>query len=95
MTFAIQPRRGLYIYLKQIRHVSQLKKFGQIVYVSRKMGFAMIYVDDTAITQQIEKIKQYKFVKDVVSSPRPDINPDLDDMHDDIFFENYDEESAR
>ena len=54
----------------------------------------MIYVDDIDVDQKIEKIKQYKFVRDVLQSPRPDIDPDLGDMHDDIFFENYDEESV-
>ncbi|MEX0380357.1 YlbG family protein [Leuconostoc sp. MS02] len=94
MTLEIQPRRALYVYLKNNRHATQLKKFGQLTYVSQKMGFAMIYVDDIDVDQKIEKIKQYKFVRDVLQSPRPDIDPDLGDMHDDIFFENYDEESV-
>ncbi|CAM3184814.1 YlbG family protein [Leuconostoc rapi] len=94
MTLEVQPRRALYVYLKNNRHAPQLKKFGQLNYVSRKMGFAMIYVDDENIDQKINKIKQYKFVKDVIASPRPDIDPDLGDVHDDIFFENYDEESV-
>jgi len=94
MTLEIQPRRALYVYLKNNRHATQLKKFGQLTYVSQKMNFVMIYVDDIDVDQKIEKIKQYKFVRDVLKSPRPDIDPDLGDMHDDIFFENYDEESV-
>jgi len=94
MTLEIQPCRALYVYLKNNRHATQLKKFGQLTYVSQKMNFAMIYVDDIDVDQKIEKIKQYKFVRDVLKSPRPDIDPDLGDMHDDIFFENYDEESV-
>ena len=94
MTLEIQPRRALYVYLKNNRHATQLKKFGQLTYVSQKMSFAMIYVDDIDVDQKIAKIKQYKFVRDVLQSPRPDIDPDLCDMHDDIFFENYDEESV-
>ncbi|MGO2138600.1 MAG: DUF2129 domain-containing protein, partial [Leuconostoc mesenteroides] len=68
-----------------------LKKFGQITYISRKMIFVGLYVNDENVEQLVEKIKQYKFVKKVVMSPRPEINPDLDNLHDDIFFENYDE----
>ena len=86
MTFQIQPRRAIYIYINNIRHAQQLKKFGQITYISRKMMFVGLNVE-----QLVEKIKQYKFVKKVVMSPRPEINPDLDNLHDDIFFENYDE----
>ncbi|AFT82027.1 DUF2129 domain-containing protein [Leuconostoc carnosum] len=92
MTFEIQPRRALYVYLKNNRHATQLKKFGHLTYISRKMGFATIYVDDVDIDQKISKIKQYKFVGEVLPSPRPDIDPDLGDLHDDIFFESYDEE---
>ncbi len=58
------------------------------------MGYVMLYVNDEDIAAQIDKIKQYKFVRDVLSSPRPDIDPDLGDVHDDIFFENYDEENG-
>lgn len=29
MTFQIQPRRAIYIYINNIRHAQQLKKFGQ------------------------------------------------------------------
>ncbi len=42
MTLEIQPRRALYVYLKNNRHATQLKKFGQLTYVSQKMSFAMI-----------------------------------------------------
>ncbi|APE77140.1 hypothetical protein ARA02_07325 [Leuconostoc mesenteroides subsp. jonggajibkimchii] len=91
MTFQIQPRRAIYIYINNIRHAQQLKKFGQITYISRTMMFVGLYVNDENVEQLVEKIKQYKFVKKVVMSPRPEINPDLDNLHDDIFFENYDE----
>ena len=94
MTFKIQPRRALYVYLKINGMCRNLKKFGKITYVSRRMGFVMLYVNDEDIAAQIDKIKQYKFVRDVLSSPRPDIDPDLGDLHDDIFFENYDEENG-
>ncbi|GMA70306.1 hypothetical protein GCM10025879_15520 [Leuconostoc litchii] len=91
MTFQIQPRRALYVYINHMKHTQQLKKFGQITYVSRKMMFVTLYINDENAPQLIDKLKQYKFVKKVVMSPRPEINPDLDNLHDDVFFENYDE----
>ncbi|MBU7455729.1 YlbG family protein [Leuconostoc fallax] len=94
MTFKIQPRRALYIYLKNIRHAQQLKKFGRIVYISKKMALVALYVDDDELDKKISHIMSYKFVKKVTTSPRPDIDPDFDNVHDDIFFESYDEQES-
>ncbi|MBK0041378.1 MAG: YlbG family protein [Leuconostoc pseudomesenteroides] len=91
MTFQIQERRAVYVYLSHVRHAQQLKKFGQITYISRKMSLVGLYLNEENVGEVVSKLQQYKFVKRVVTSPRPDIDPELGDMHDDIFFENYDE----
>lgn len=54
MTFQIQPRRAIYIYINNIRHAQQLKKFGQITYISRKMMFVGLYVNDENVEQLVE-----------------------------------------
>jgi uncharacterized protein YlbG (UPF0298 family) len=89
MSLVMTPRRALYVYLKNTRHVNTLKKFGTLSYVSRRFNYATLYVDDEGIDAQVEHLLTYKFVRKVLVSPRPDINPELDNLHDAVFFENY------
>lgn len=90
--FDMQERRALYVYMRGLKQVNQLKKFGDIAYISNKMNYVSLYVNEDQVDELVDKLKKYRFVKTVKPSARPDINPDLDDQHDDVFFEAYDKE---
>lgn len=89
MTFEIQARRAIYVYLHQLRYVNQLKKFGQVAYVSKAMNLVELYTDEENVEALSVKLKQYRFVKYIKVSPRPDIDPDVENQRDDIFFDDY------
>lgn len=88
--FEMQKRRAIYVYMRGLKQVGQLKKFGDIAYISNKMNYVALYVNDDDVEELTSKLKKYRFVKTVKESPRPDIDPDLGDLHDDVFFEAYD-----
>ena len=90
--FDMKKRRALYVYMRGLKQVGQLKKFGDIAYISNSMNYVALYVDEGKVDELVEKLKKYRFVKTVKPSARPDIDPDLDDQHDDVFFEAYDKE---
>ncbi|WEV54917.1 YlbG family protein [Leuconostocaceae bacterium ESL0723] len=92
MTFFIQPRRALYVYLKNLKYAHQFKKYGHVTYISQQMNLVAVYVNEDQVQHLVDKFNQMKFVKTVKVSPRPDIDPDLGDQHDDVFFENYDQD---
>ncbi|NLS37537.1 DUF2129 domain-containing protein [Fructobacillus tropaeoli] len=89
--FTMKERRAVYVFLRGLKHVEQLKKFGDISYISKRMGYAELYLNEDDVEKTVDKLNQYRFVKTVKVSPRPDIDPDLDDVHDDVFFEAYDQ----
>lgn len=89
--FTIKKRRAVYVFLRGLKHVEQLKKFGDISYISKRMGYVELYLNEDDVEKTVNKLNQYRFVKTVKISPRPDIDPDLDDVHDDVFFEAYDQ----
>lgn len=89
MTFTMIKRRAVYVYLKNMRYANMMRKFGDVTYTSRKMNFVMLYLDDAQVDNTVEQLYKYKFVRKVLISPKPDINPDLDNVHDAVFFENY------
>ncbi|WP_338029132.1 YlbG family protein [Fructobacillus americanaquae] len=87
----MKERRSVYVFLRGLKHIEQLKKFGDISYISKRMGYVELYLDEVDVEKTIDKLNQYRFVKTVKVSPRPDIDPDLGDVHDDVFFEAYDQ----
>lgn len=89
--FTMKERRAVYVFLRGLKHVEQLKKFGDISYISKRMGYVELYLNEDEVEKTVDKLNQYRFVKTVKVSPRPDIDPDLDDVHDDVFFEAYDQ----
>lgn len=87
----MKERRAIFVYLRGLKHLEQMKKFGDISYISKKMQYVELYVDEDQVATVVEKLNQYRFVKIVKTSPRPEIDPDLGDVHDDVFFEAYDQ----
>ncbi|WP_238476896.1 YlbG family protein [Fructobacillus broussonetiae] len=92
--FKMKERRALYVFMRGLKQVEQLKKFGDIAYISNKMNYVALYVDEDRVDELVPKLKKYRFVKTVKPSARPDIDPDLGDVHDNVFFEAYDKEVA-
>ncbi|CAK8053642.1 YlbG family protein [Eupransor demetentiae] len=92
MTFEVQPRRAIYVYMRSLKYLGQLKKHGQVGYVSKRMNIVELYTDEEKVADLAHKLEQYRFVKHVKLSPRPDIDPDLENKHDDVFFEEYDKQ---
>ncbi|MDF7637002.1 YlbG family protein [Leuconostocaceae bacterium ESL0958] len=90
--FTMQKRRALYVYLRGLKHVNQLKKFGDLTYISKPMSYVALYVNEEEVATVAEKLAAYRFVKRVKTSPRPDIDPDFAGQHDDLFFEAYEQE---
>lgn len=54
MTFQIQERRAVYVYLSHVRHAQQLKKFGQITYISRKMSLVGLYLNEENVGEVVQ-----------------------------------------
>lgn len=73
MSFEAKKRRGVIVYLHHLRQSKQLRRYGSLQYVSRKMKYALIYLDEADIEQTVEKLKKLRFVKAVEISNRPDL----------------------
>ena len=72
--FEITPRRSLIVWVYNLRQLKTLKKFGPIAYVSRKMKYVIIYMDESAIEQAKGALEKLHFVKSVDLSYRPDVS---------------------
>lgn len=58
-------RVGLTVWLYTPKYVNKLKRYGLLHYVSRKMNYAIIYVDETDRERTEKNLKKQHFVRDV------------------------------
>lgn len=67
-------RRGLVVWVYSLKNYAKLKNYGQIHYVSYKMNYIMMYVDEKNIDTTINNIERLHFVRKVDKSYIPDID---------------------
>ena len=68
------PRRGLIVWVYSLRQLKNLRRFGIIAHVSRKMKYVMIYVDEAEVENTTAALRKLHFVREVDWSYRPDIS---------------------
>ena len=81
MSFEAKARRGVIVYLYHLRQSKQLRRFGNIQYVSRKMKYALVYMDEELVDKTVSKLKQLRFVKRVEISRRPVLKVEFDEQN--------------
>lgn len=70
---AIVSRRSLIVYFYSMKQINTLRRYGSLQYVSRKMKYAVLYVDDNNIEDTMKNVDKLHFVRSVVKSYRPDV----------------------
>lgn len=71
--FIIQKRRCLIVWVYSLKQLKVLKRYGFIQYISRRMKYVMIYMNEEEIETAEAKINGLHFVRKVERSYRPDV----------------------
>jgi len=64
-------RQGIIVWFKQMNNIKKIKRFGNLIYVSKKLKYAVIYVNQADMEQIEEKLLQYRFVLKIERSYKP------------------------
>lgn len=75
-----ENRIGLVVWLKSKRNVKRLMNFGVLHYVSSKLDYALLYVDEKNIDRIIDHIQKENYVKRVEKSFLRDLPTTYDDV---------------
>lgn len=78
--FELTPRRALIVRVNSNRVVRSLRRYGTIRYVSRRMHYVILYVNQDQITEVKERVNKLRAVRSVEPSYRPDLDPTLSDL---------------
>ncbi|UQS82737.1 YlbG family protein [Bombilactobacillus folatiphilus] len=73
------PRQEVIVWMNNSHPSKKLRRFGTVIYVSFKMNYAIMYLDQAKLKQQVEQIARLSFVSKVELSPRQDLETYFDD----------------
>lgn len=79
-----KSRQKIIIWLESTRQMSSLKRYGFIHYVSRKMKYAIMYVNQEDLEKAVEAISKLKYVRSVELSPVDEVNLTFDHVLDEV-----------
>lgn len=74
MTLELTKRQGIIVWVYTLRQIKNLKRFGYIHYVSNKLKYVILYVNQEEAQTTVEKLNSLHFVRKVELSYRPDID---------------------
>lgn len=93
--FKLTARRALVVYISGNRVVRALRHYGIVRYVSRRMHYVILYVDQAQIDQLKPKIGHLRAVRRVEESVRPDLDPTLTDLEMTGIYKMHDEDDKK
>jgi len=64
-------RQGLVIWFQNMKNVRQIKRYGHLVYVSKNLKYALIYINQEDLDQTMEKLNRLNYVSKVEPSYKP------------------------
>ncbi|GAK47240.1 hypothetical protein LOSG293_030790 [Secundilactobacillus oryzae JCM 18671] len=74
MEFKIQAKEELIVYTYNLKQMRQLKRFGDMAYISRRMRYAVLFVNQEKLEETKQQLEKQHFVKRVVESPRAELD---------------------
>lgn len=80
MNLKINRRRALAVYFRSRRAIRAIRHYGRLIYVSKRMHYAVLYIDDERVEETTSKLLALRQVVSVKPSPRPEIDPELTDL---------------
>ncbi|WP_047981371.1 YlbG family protein [Ornithinibacillus contaminans] len=71
-------RQGIMVWFQHSKNIKQLKRFGHLLYTSRKLKYAVMYVDQDNVEEIEAKLLKYPFVSKVDRSYKPFIRTEYE-----------------
>ncbi|MRH42143.1 DUF2129 domain-containing protein [Aquibacillus halophilus] len=71
-------RQGIIVWFQHMKNVKQIKRFGHLIYVSRELRYAVIYVDQEEVEDKQDKLNLLPFVSKVDLSYKPFIRTNFE-----------------
>lgn len=71
--FEMNPRRGVVVWVYSLKQIKALRHYGTVMFVSKRMKYVYLYMDETEVTSVVPKLEALRFVRAVTVSPHPEL----------------------
>lgn len=71
-------RQGIIVWFQHMKNVKQIKRYGHLIYVSRRMRYAVVYVNQADLKELVRKLDGLSFVSKVEVSYKPFVRTDFE-----------------
>lgn len=71
-------RQSIVIWYQHRKNIKKIKRHGNLIYASKRMKYAILYVEQEAIEDISQKLLSYPFISKVELSQRPFIETNYD-----------------
>ncbi|TFJ94542.1 YlbG family protein [Lentibacillus salicampi] len=71
-------RRGLIVWFQHMKNIKHIKRYGHLLYSSRKLKYAVVYVDQEILENAESKLLKLPFVSKVERSYKPFLRTDFE-----------------
>ena len=72
-----RKRIGVAVYIDHLRFAKRLRRFGHIHYVSKRLLYVVMYIDQDDAEQTIAAMERLPFVKEVAISHRHELSTEF------------------
>ncbi|MGX7139875.1 YlbG family protein [Facklamia languida] len=74
MTFEVVKRQSLVVWLYTLKQWKQLRKFGTVHFISDRLKYVILYVNEADASSIMTQLKSLNFVREVEPSYRDEID---------------------
>lgn len=71
-------RQGIIVWFQHMKNIKQLKRYGHLLYASKRLKYAVIYIDQSELKQIEYKLNKLPFVSRVDRSYKPFVATDFE-----------------
>ena len=71
-------RQGIIVWFQHMKNLKQIRRYGHLLYSSKKLKYAVIYVNQADMEETESKLLKLLFVSKVERSHKPFIRTDYD-----------------
>ncbi|WP_099157972.1 YlbG family protein [Virgibacillus ndiopensis] len=71
-------RQGIVVWFQHMKNLKQIKRYGHLVYTSKRLRYAILYVDQADIEDIEKRLLKLSFVSKIDRSYKPFIQTDFE-----------------
>lgn len=76
-------RQGLIVWFQHMKNLKQIKRYGHLIYTSKKLKYAVLYVDQAEVEDIEYKVMKLSFVSKIERSYKPFVRTDYENSNPD------------